>query len=113
MRISALVLSVALFTACLGEGGSAETDDVDDAYPCEGELPTQDVEVQSVDAYTYNGDSVILVQYGCCDFFDEVVNTSTCELVCAPSGGFSGNGDGQCPDFEAQATHEGQLYTAD
>lgn len=113
MRIFTLVLSVALLTACLGEGGSTDSDDDEAAYPCEGELPTQDVEVQSVDAYTWNGDSVILVQYGCCDFFDEVIDTSTCELVCAPSGGFTGAGDGQCPDFETEATHDGQLYTAD
>ena len=32
------------------------------------------------------------------DQFNYLYN-SDCELVCAPDGGFSGRGDGKCPDF--------------
>src|SRR4051794_17939573 len=33
----------------------------------------------------------------CCDRFSTVVDAS-CNYVCAPSGGFTGRGDGKCPD---------------
>lgn len=35
----------------------------------------------------------------CCDFYNYLYDSS-CNLVCAPDGGFSGAGDGQCPPFE-------------
>lgn len=37
----------------------------------------------------------------CCDQFDYLYD-SNCFLVCAPSGGFTGEGDGNCPEFESQ-----------
>ncbi|MGB8357968.1 MAG: hypothetical protein WCD55_05055 [Bacteroidales bacterium] len=32
----------------------------------------------------------------CCDMFSELYD-SDCNLICAPDGGFSGQGDGRCP----------------
>jgi Domain of unknown function (DUF6970) len=35
----------------------------------------------------------------CCDQFN-LLYDENCNLVCAPDGGFTGSGDGNCPDFE-------------
>jgi hypothetical protein len=37
----------------------------------------------------------------CCDQYNYLFNDN-CEMVCAPDGGFSGKGDGTCPQFEGQ-----------
>jgi len=35
----------------------------------------------------------------CCDMFGDLYD-DTCNLICHPDGGFSGIGDGSCPDIE-------------
>lgn len=35
---------------------------------------------------------------GCCDQYNYLYDDN-CKQVCAPDGGFSGHGDGKCPDF--------------
>ena len=35
----------------------------------------------------------------CCDQYNYLYDDK-CELVCAPDGGFSGGGDGNCPNFQ-------------
>jgi uncharacterized protein DUF6970 len=58
----------------------------------------------AVNEYEYQGKSVYLLTPGCCDQFENLVD-ARCKKICAPSGGFSGGGDGQCPDFgEAKKT---------
>ena len=37
----------------------------------------------------------------CCDQFDYLYDAN-CSIVCSPSGGFTGEGDGNCPEFENQ-----------
>lgn len=54
-------------------------------------------------SYLYNKKIVYLAIANCCDQFD-VVYSSNCTVVCSPSGGFSGQGDGKCPDFFNKAT---------
>ena len=34
----------------------------------------------------------------CCDQFNYLY-TENCDILCAPDGGITGNGDGNCPDF--------------
>ena len=65
------------------------------------QLPTLNPPAQ-VDEYDYNGEKVYGFSLGCCDMFYEVYNAN-CEYVCAPSGGFTGRGDGRCPDFNQNA----------
>ena len=48
--------------------------------------------------YEYDGKKVYAISANCCDFFNTVVD-SECNYVCAPSGGFTGRGDGKCTDF--------------
>jgi len=39
------------------------------------------------------------VAMGCCDMFNPLYDIE-CEYVCAPDGGFTGTGDGTCPDLD-------------
>ncbi len=48
--------------------------------------------------YEYQGKKVYAISSNCCDFFNTVVDAD-CKYVCAPSGGFTGRGDGKCVDF--------------
>ncbi len=57
-----------------------------------------------IDEYLYNGNTVYLLRADCCDMYDVVLNQS-CQVICSPSGGISGAGDGQCNKFYTQATH--------
>jgi len=42
-----------------------------------------------------DGVQYFFIKSDCCDQFDELYDAD-CNYVCAPSGGFSGGGDGQC-----------------
>ena len=46
-------------------------------------------------SYQYNNQIVYLAMGDCCDQYDQVY-TSDCSLLCAPSGGLTGKGDGKC-----------------
>ncbi|MFD1468054.1 DUF6970 domain-containing protein [Hymenobacter caeli] len=54
--------------------------------------------------YTYHGQKVYLVTSSCCDqyitLYDECLN-----VLCAPSGGITGRGDGRCPEFYQLSTN--------
>jgi hypothetical protein len=52
--------------------------------------------------YEYQGRKVYAISSNCCDFFNTVVDAE-CKYVCAPSGGFTGRGDGKCADFSKVA----------
>jgi hypothetical protein len=54
-------------------------------------------------SYTYKGQLVYLVTADCCDQYTTVYDACL-NMLCAPSGGFTGRGDGQCPDFNEKAT---------
>ena len=60
---------------------------------------------QSVWRYTYNGETVYYVPPQCCDQFS-VLYDSDGNTICAPDGGFTGRGDGRCPDFFSNRTDE-------
>jgi hypothetical protein len=55
-----------------------------------------------IDQYTWISRTVYLFTADCCDQFNTVYDDS-CKAICAPSGGFTGKGDGKCPDFEKEA----------
>jgi hypothetical protein len=55
-----------------------------------------------VDEYLYNGKKVFLFTAQCCDQFNTLYDIS-CNVICAPTGGFTGRGDGRCPDFGSTA----------
>ena len=48
-----------------------------------------------------NGDTYFYITSDCCDQYNYLL-TEDCEIVCAPDGGITGNGDGNCPDFSSE-----------
>lgn len=57
-----------------------------------------------VDEYSYQGKRVYLITAHCCDQYNMLYDDN-CKAICAPSGGFTGRGDGQCKDFDSTAKH--------
>jgi hypothetical protein len=57
--------------------------------------------------YRYQGQYVYIVIPDCCDQYISLYDEE-CQFICAPSGGFTGKGDGRCPGFYEIAT-EGVL----
>ena len=55
-----------------------------------------------VNEYLYNGKKVFLFSSNCCDQYNELFDEN-CNYICAPSGGFTGAGDGKCKDFNTVA----------
>jgi len=55
--------------------------------------------------YVYNGQTVYFVPQRCCDIAS-VLYSATGSVICHPDGGFTGRGDGQCPDFFEQRKEE-------
>lgn len=65
-----------------------------------------------IDQYTHQNKTVYYVTADCCDFFN-VVYSDNCQNICAPGGGFTGKGDGKCPDFFKEATFVKTLWKKD
>lgn len=55
--------------------------------------------------YRYQGRRVYTITAACCDQFNSVYDECL-NVICAPSGGITGKGDGRCPDFAREATNE-------
>jgi hypothetical protein len=53
----------------------------------------------SYDHCAYRGQPVYYAPPQCCDQFSNLYATD-CTVICAPDGGFIGDGDGRCPDFD-------------
>jgi hypothetical protein len=64
---------------------------------------------QAIYGYQFNEKQVFLVIAPCCDRYNPLFDAAGSEL-CAPSGGFAGNGDGRCPDFAAKRRDEALLW---
>jgi hypothetical protein len=63
----------------------------------------------SVYSYVYNNQTVYSFSADCCDQFNTVYDVN-CKVICSPSGGITGNGDGKCPDFQKMATNETLIW---
>jgi len=55
-----------------------------------------------VHEYIYNDRRVFYFSSNCCDQYNMVYDEN-CNVVCAPSGGITGKGDGKCSDFNNNA----------
>lgn len=104
------------FVAVFLAGCDAPTTDAnppttsDDGMPCADAFDRDDPAVLEVHRYLWNDVPHLLFRADCCDRYDQVLRQSDCAYVCAPSGGFSGEGDGECPDFFDQALDRGQVW---
>jgi hypothetical protein len=47
-----------------------------------------------------DGETYYYITSDCCDQYNYLYYEN-CEIVCAPDGGFTGNGDGNCPTFSS------------
>ena len=59
----------------------------------------------TVYSYVYKNQTVYSFSADCCDQLNVVIDAN-CKVICSPSGGITGNGDGRCPDFQNTATNE-------
>jgi len=57
-----------------------------------------------VNEYNYKGKRVYLFTSPCCDQYNNLYD-SDCNLICAPSGGYTGKGDSKCLGFFEKAKH--------
>jgi len=71
--------------------------------------PAQPLEVWR---YQFQHQTVYLTVPDCCDQYISVYSAQ-CTFICAPSGGFSGKGDGKCPTFNDDATDGVMIWKAD
>jgi len=55
-------------------------------------------DIQAVYRTRHHGKYYYLLISGCCDRYNYVYNAK-CKRICAPSGGFTGQGSGDCPDY--------------
>jgi hypothetical protein len=67
------------------------------------------IQADKVELYDWNGKQVYLISWQCCDFFNEVYDRD-CKRICAPTGGITGKGDGNCPDFIKTAKLIKQIF---
>ncbi len=68
----------------------------------EGKKETPSTAPIQVDEYLFKGKKVYLFTAPCCDFYNEVYDEN-CKKICAPTGGFTGAGDGKCTEFFKEA----------
>ena len=64
----------------------------------------------SIWRYSYKGRVVFYVPPSCCDVPSELYDNDG-NLICGPDGGFSGDGDGKCPDFFKLRTDELRVWS--
>jgi hypothetical protein len=57
-----------------------------------------------INEYEFEGKTAYLITSNCCDQYNSLVD-SNCNVICAPSGGLTGKGDGKCNDFAHKAKH--------
>jgi uncharacterized protein DUF6970 len=63
----------------------------------------------TVRRYRYGSTYVYLFSSPCCDQFNYVYDKN-CRIICAPSGGITGQGDGGCRNFFTVATDETLIW---
>src|SRR4030095_3816995 len=62
-----------------------------------------------INEYEFQGKTVYLISSNCCDQYNSLVD-SDCQVICAPSGGITGKGDGKCSDFANVAKFTRQIW---
>lgn len=63
----------------------------------------------SIWQYQYKNQIVYYLPAQCCDQFSSLFDKNG-KIICAPDGGFSGGGDGKCPDFFDERTNEKLIW---
>ncbi len=104
MKLQTLFLALILLTgfsvaSCHKNGLPACVENhIQNAKAAPLQNPPAEVWKWEVDGHTY-----YYFTSPCCDQFNFLYDTE-CNEVCAPDGGFTGAGDGKCPDFSGEIT---------
>ncbi len=59
--------------------------------------------------YRYEDKYVYLFSSDCCDQYNYLYDKD-CNVICAPSGGYIGRGDGRCSNFKEMASDETLIW---
>lgn len=59
--------------------------------------------------YSYKGQLVYLITSDCCDQYNYLYDENS-NIICAPSGGITGLGDGRCTDFTSTRSNSLLLW---
>ena len=100
-RFVLLTLGILLFSNC------TKSDNNSDLPVCIEnkimEIVSNDVTTPPTQIWKWkdNGNTYFYITSNCCDQYNYLF-TENCEIVCAPDGGITGNGDGNCPDFSSE-----------
>lgn len=110
-----LLFSAVLSVACHRKVAASPEENIPEPPASTGEIPVciqQKIDSikklpvwnppASIELYEYNQQKIYVVSADCCDFFTTAYDQN-CSYVCAPSGGFTGKGDGLCKDFNSNA----------
>jgi hypothetical protein len=100
MRTLTAILLTSLLISC--ENADLSIPEADGYRACFSSTFIQNNSLLEIWQYRYNGQIVYLTVADCCDRYNYLYD-SNCKLICAPSGGFSGQGDGKCTDFADKA----------
>jgi hypothetical protein len=103
-----IVVFVILMTACSQTTQTGNPAWVDQLIKKYGSDPVGNPP-QSIWRYEYNGQEVYFIPAQCCDQYSTLYDGSG-NVMCAPDGGFTGKGDGKCPDFFDQRTNEQLIW---
>jgi hypothetical protein len=63
----------------------------------------------SLFSYRYRDETVYFRPSRCCDVMSDLYDEDG-SLICHPDGGIAGRGDGNCPDFFANRSHEALIW---
>jgi hypothetical protein len=103
-RLFTLFLLTSLLSAFECGDENAACPDFVEAKKAELQAKPKQNPAAEITEYQFQGQTVYLVSSDCCDQFNYLYNACG-DIICAPGGGITGKGDGQCPDFSAQATN--------
>ncbi len=98
--------AVMALAACSGDSSPSEPDNGDNGANPQwltsliGQIQSQPVTnpPTEIRSYRYRGETVYYRSGRCCDVWSELYDRNGA-LLCHPDGGFTGRGDGRCPDF--------------
>ena len=106
--VSSILLSLIVFN-CKQSTSTDENPDWIKSLIEKYQNDTVNYQPQSIWRYEYKGQIVYYVPPICCDQ-SSILYDANGNVICSPDGGFSGNGDGRCPDFFQERKNEKLIW---
>ena len=111
----AISLTLLILISCKKNGTSAVNETPPGVSPCmQTQIDSSLAKPRGtlyirIDAFKYQGNNVYLYYQGCCDKYN-LLKDENCNYLFAPSGGFSGAGDGTHPNFFKEAKYLSNMW---